>query len=443
MTTSNADPVLTGVAAEVAELRARVGQLAETLWAARPAEELVDVVVEVGALSAQLGALVLDVAEELEATGGAKSRGWVSTRDLVTHAEGGPRGHGPRTARLVRSTSADGPGAPVRAAMREGWLSRDKAGIITSALERLPFDRATRERGVEVMLDAARTLDATDLRTVGARLVSVVDPEAEQRRHERELAREERAAHHGRFLSITDDGMGGVWIKGRAGVEDGELLRATLLSLAAPQPTDPSRGSGCDRATCEVLGCTHDGSDPRDHGTRLLDALVEACRRLQTAQVLPTAHAAAPRLTVTIPLADLTDGLTAAGHEVTTETGLAMPVHLLRRLACDAEVIPAVLGSSSEVLDVGRSERLVTPPIWRALVARDRHCTFPGCRRPPVMCIAHHVRHWAEGGSTSLSNLALLCHGHHRVIHSQPWAVETSDTGPRYTPPEGVRVLAA
>ena len=71
---------------------------------------------------------------------------------------------------------------------------------------------------------------------------------------------------------------------------------------------------------------------------------------------------------------------------------------MVRRLACDAEIIPAILGTESQVLDVGRTSRLVTPGIWTALVLRDQHCAFPGCTRLPLACDAHHIIHWADGG---------------------------------------------
>ncbi len=89
----------------------------------------------------------------------------------------------------------------------------------------------------------------------------------------------------------------------------------------------------------------------------------------------------------------------------------------IRRLACDAEVIPAVLGSQGEPLDVGRAKRPVTPAIWTALVIRDRHCAFPGCDRPPVTCHAHHILHWISGGKTKLANLVLLCAETEGVAH--------------------------
>ena len=145
----------------------------------------------------------------------------------------------------------------------------------------------------------------------------------------------------------------------------------------------------------------------REITVRLLDALTEACRRTQTADLLPHQHGAPLRLTLLINHDDLVAGLGVG----VTEDGTEIPASAVRRLCCDADVVPVVLGSRSEVLDVGRRSRLVTPAIWRALVARDRHCRFPGCRRPPLMCHAHHVQHWVDGGLTSLDNLLLLC-GH-------------------------------
>jgi hypothetical protein len=96
-----------------------------------------------------------------------------------------------------------------------------------------------------------------------------------------------------------------------------------------------------------------------------------------------------------------------------------------------------VLGSASQVLDVGRSSRLVTPGLWLALVARDRHCAFPGCTRMPVACDAHHIVHWADGGATSLANLVLLCRRHHTTVHTTTWEVRLrpDDGRPEFLPP--------
>ncbi len=105
--------------------------------------------------------------------------------------------------------------------------------------------------------------------------MAVVDPEGEDRRDEKALDREERAAHLNRHLSISDDGAGGAWIKGRCSSEDAATLKTTLIPLAKPEPAN---GPICDSATCAVPGCGHDGRDPRDHGARMLDALIGLCR---------------------------------------------------------------------------------------------------------------------------------------------------------------------
>ena len=154
--------------------------------------------------------------------------------------------------------------------------------------------------------------------------------------------------------------------------------------------------------------------------------------RLTTDQA-PDSHGARPRLTITTTLDTLRTGIGPA----VTDDGLDLTPSVVRRLACDADLIPAVLGTHSEVLDVGRLHRLVTAALWRALIARDQHCTFPGCTRPPLMCHAHHIQHWADGGPTSLDNLALLCGHHHRLIHDTPWQIRLNPTDhqPEFLPP--------
>ena len=409
-------------------MRGQVNELAQTLWAARPARELTGTVTAIEALKSTLEALELDVIAELEATDGVKGEGWASTRDFVTAVAGGHHGTGPRLVRLAEDLATD-LFSPVAAGLRDGWVSSAKTVAITRAVEALP-STCDRPRAVQLMLEEAKRLNASELTKAGKHLAAVVDPEGDERAQERALDREARTAHLQRYLSITDDHAGGAWIRGRCAAEDAALIKTTLTSLAAPVPTAP-----CDSAACRVPGCSHDGRDPRDHGARLLDALAETCRRAQTADLLPHQHGAPPRLTLLMNHDDLVAGLGVG----VTEDGTELPASTLRRLCCDAEVIPVVLGSHSEVLDVGRLSRLVTLAIWRALVARDRRCRFPGCRRPPLMCHAHHVRHWVDGGLTSLDNLLLLCGHHHRLVHAGPWQVELNPGGDAvFLPPHGL-----
>ena len=127
----------------------------------------------------------------------------------------------------------------------------------------------------------------------------------------------------------------------------------------------------------------------------------------------------------------------ATGHG-TLDTGTPVDPATVRRWACDAEVVPVVLGSQSEPLDVGRLQRTVTDAMRRALNIRDGGCAFPGCDRPPRRCHAHHIRFWGHGGDTCLQNLVLLCRHHHQVIHHGHWTVQLLDGLPCFTPPSWI-----
>jgi hypothetical protein len=135
---------------------------------------------------------------------------------------------------------------------------------------------------------------------------------------------------------------------------------------------------------------------------------------------------------VTVSLEALRDGRGSA----TLDDGTPISATAARRLACDAHLVPAVLGGRAEVLDVGRARRLFTGHLRRALVLRDRGCAFPGCDRPASWCEAHHIRPWAAGGETSLGNGVLLCGHHHRLVELGDWQVVLAADGvPEFRPP--------
>jgi hypothetical protein len=156
---------------------------------------------------------------------------------------------------------------------------------------------------------------------------------------------------------------------------------------------------------------------------------------------MPTTNGATPTLTVTLSWEQLCTQLAGTG-----DTAALLTPATVRRLACDAGLIPAVLASESQPLDVGRQTRTIPPALRRALILRDQHCVFPGCDRPPPWCDGHHIVHWADGGDTSLPNLALLCGHHHRLIHSdQGWSITGDPTGraPTIHPPPWIAAEAA
>ncbi|HET6652487.1 MAG TPA: DUF222 domain-containing protein [Nocardioides sp.] len=412
----------TSPAGVLAEARERVAVLTETMWAAKSADDLLSVAVELQRLRSAVAAVQARVATEIAATDAAKTAGWVSAGDYLTHVAGGRRGHGQRVLRTARGLCGDR--AATLVALAAGEVSPEHAEVIVTVIDRLPVDPSLRDQAERALLDQAATLNASELRRAGEHLLEVLDPDGTARAEEAALDRLERSAHLGRFLTLAEDGLGGVRVRGRGTVEDAGLIKTALHALAAPLPgTDPD---------CGQTG--RDTRDCRDHGARCWDALVQTCLRAQEVDgLLPEDHGAKPRLTLTLSLEQLRTGLGAA----VLDTGDVLSAAAVRRLACDAELIPAVLGSVGEVLDVGRSQRLVTTAIWKALVLRDRHCRFPGCRRMPLACDAHHLQHWADGGETSLDNLVLLCRAHHTLIHATPWQARLNpiDRRPEFRPP--------
>ncbi|MFC5140686.1 hypothetical protein ACFPK1_20795 [Actinomycetospora rhizophila] len=141
-------------------------------------------------------------------------------------------------------------------------------------------------------------------------------------------------------------------------------------------------------------------------------------------------------LTITIDHRWLREALAGRGGYGLLDSGMRVHPGTLRRWACDAEIVPVVLGSRSEPLDVGRKQRTAPEAVRRALDLRDGGCAFPGCSRRPRRCQAHHVDHWFDGGVSALDNMCLLCRFHHQLIHHGHWSVRIVDGRPWFTPPD-------
>jgi hypothetical protein len=160
--------------------------------------------------------------------------------------------------------------------------------------------------------------------------------------------------------------------------------------------------------------------------------LVEVCGLALTGGTLPDHGGDRPQVVVTVNY-DVVAQKLGVGM---LDTGVRLSPAQVRRLACDAGLVPAVLSGAGQVLDVGRQRRRFTGPLRRALVLRDRGCAFPSCDRPPQWTDGHHVVHWADGGPTSLGNGVLLCGFHHRVVHTGEWTVRIAADGwPEFVPP--------
>ncbi|WP_258062508.1 HNH endonuclease signature motif containing protein [Arthrobacter sp. B0490] len=201
---------------------------------------------------------------------------------------------------------------------------------------------------------------------------------------------------------------------GGPGIDDAERLASRTAADAGGPARAAMRADGPTRAQ------------------NLLEGLVAACRIALSGNGLPATGGHRPQVLVTIDHKDLTGATDQAGSAVFAEQ---VSARTIRRVACDADLIPVVLGGSGQVLDVGRAQRLFPPHLRRALVARDKGCAFPDCSIPASWCEAHHLTPWSRGGSTSIDNGVLLCSHHHHTIHQGSWTVHSQAGIPWFTPP--------
>jgi hypothetical protein len=180
-------------------------------------------------------------------------------------------------------------------------------------------------------------------------------------------------------------------------------------------------------------------ADERSVAQKRLDGLVTALGTALATNRLPRNGGNRPQVMVTIDYQTLLGQIAATGTQRSEAAynGLITPRHI-RRLACDADLIPVVLGSAGQVLDAGRAERLFTEEQRKVLYARDRGCTSPGCTVPVPGCEAHHVIPWSRGGPTDIANGALACPFHHHLVHEGDWEIIMDRGVPYWIPPPRV-----
>jgi hypothetical protein len=230
------------------------------------------------------------------------------------------------------------------------------------------------------------------------------------------LDRAEVAARRKRVLTITDDGHGSHRVFGRLDTESAAVLKAAIDPLCKPIPSSIDQGE----------------PDPRTAGQRRADALIDVCRLALKTDTLPDSGGMRPQLNVTTRFDVLSKELSTG----TLDIGGELSPTAVRRLACDALILPAVLGSRGEVLDLGRERGLFTGAVRRAIILRDGGCAFPGCDRPPRWCDVHHWVSWEHGGETCECNGLLLCSHHHHVIHvPDSWRIIREDGVFKFVPP--------
>ncbi|MCL2595039.1 MAG: HNH endonuclease, partial [Promicromonosporaceae bacterium] len=191
-----------------------------------------------------------------------------------------------------------------------------------------------------------------------------------------------------------------------------------------------------DTAIKSIMGAPATGDD-RLPTQRRAQALADLGRIVLDNGQVGTGASVRPHLTVTISWSELQQQIASANLDPQTEPELfdqaqrllalkrtpasfenstgVLPDTLLRRIACDTEIDRIVFGPDSQVLNIGRRARTIKGHLRKAVIARDQHCTYPGCYEPPSRCEVHHaIKHWAKhDGETSVDNAALLCWHHH------------------------------
>jgi Domain of unknown function (DUF222) len=400
------------------ELHTALDHLAEAnLWSLSPAE-LRGLRMEMERLGARAGSATLRVTRELDTSGAAVETGAFSPAGWLR----GVCRIDPRAAkREVKLAAAlDGRLGATGAALGTGEISVEHAAVIREAVDRLPLavPADVRTEGETWLVEQSRIFDPAAVARLGRHLLHALDPE-----HGAELESEEAEQQRRQSFSLGQRHDGSRIPKGSFTAENGALIDAALDAVSAPVPAA-------------------DGTpDPRTPGQRRAQGLLELIRLALGAPAMPQDGGEPVTVVVTVPLETLEARLDAAGVVAAElDNGAPISAETARRMACDAFLVAAVLGTSSEVLDIGRLSRVVPRAMRRALVARDRGCAFPGCGRPPRWCQAHHIAHWTrDRGPTCLSNLVLLCGRHHRVIHHEGWSVRIGDDGlPVFQPPRWI-----
>lgn len=285
-------------------------------------------------------------------------------------------------------------------AMADGGINTEHARVIVSCLCQLSHD--WREAAQAELIAFAREHDPAMLGRLcrELRIRSGADESAQ--------AAAERM-HRDRYLTLDETLGGMLHIDGMLDPVGAATLKAALNAL--------------------VTATSCDGTDLRSKAQCRADALVDLAALALASADLPEHCGDRAQVVVTVPWIELRDGIAAGEVGHATINGLAISAATARMLACDAGIIPAVLGGQSEVLDLGRSTRTWSRAQRRAAALRDGGCVFPSCQTTLANCQLHHLDHWADHGPSDLANSANVCRFHHWLIHHTPWTLARSRDG--------------
>lgn len=318
----------------------------------------------------------------------------------------------------------------VATAAGAGAVNLAQARVIVRCLDDLPKEVPAEvvDKAEAAMVDYAARFAPKQLAMLGRRILEAVAPELVDEQEGRRLKDLESAARRRTRFAMRRMGDGTTTISGRVPDATATRLATYLESFANPRrDTEPATDDGTQGDPVARL------TYPRRMGEAL-------CRLLECVDParLPVHGGDATTVIVTISLDTLrgqlgTADLLGAGHipgdVESAGAGESISAGEARRLACNANLIPAVLGGNSEVLDLGRAQRLYTPAQRRALLLRDKTCRAEGCDIPGTWAEAHHWVPWSQGGQTNLDDGVLLCSHHHHRVHDTTYHAQRQPNG--------------
>lgn len=377
--------------------------------------EKAQALLDLARLEAQVAAMklrVLSCADDVAAQAGARDAGaWLAHEARLDR--GPVRRDGELATALAERWTR------VEAALAHGGLNLAQARVCADVLAELPddLDDTLRDAVEEQLVVLAEQWPPKELKSLGRKILEAIDPAVAEAHEAKKLDDEERRASESMSLRRHRLGNGVTRIVANLPDHVANRLATYLDAFTSPRHRRAGRAAEPPASSPESRGPAH-----LQRG-RAFAALLE---HLDPA-ALPTHGGDATTVIITIGLAELRAQLAAGdviGHDVAR-----LSASQVRRLACNAELIPAVLGTQGDVLDLGRASRLFSRAQRKALRIRDQRCRAEGCDAPVSWTEMHHKDPWARGGPTDLDNGICLCSFHHHRCHDDAYLHEYLPNG--------------
>ena len=377
-------------------------------WVAeQPAGQLGPVIIKGREIIDRTEAITGEATRRFEKAGGYKTDGflgmvpWLRVKGKLS---GGAAAERVETARQLKELPR------TEEALARGEIGYQHAVAMARAAEHVG---AAQVRKAEAeLLKTAGTMDPGQFVSVAKNFEHQVDAAA--------VLADANRAYARRYLQIGEVSNGLVRLEGQIVPEAAAMLRTRMEPFMKP-----AKG------------------DERTAGQRAHDALLEILRRGTAAggadgDRRARGTGARPMLIIRANLDTLAgiDGAPAGEFE----WGGTVPAETVRRMACDS-AITRITGLGELEQEMTHAARTIPPSTRRAMVARDRHCVFPGCDRPAPWCDGHHLIFWGDGGPTKLENLGLVCGAHHRKVHEEGWKLRRDKDGRWVATPPPFRVM--